>query len=88
MAVCITVITILTRLTGGERFPGMMITYALMNKFEHVCETDPGRAQLVTKAEVTRLLRNEQGEVRHGLLGMVGWYCEDPSLAQSFPVSS
>merc|ERR1711881_90575 len=42
---------------GKERFPGMTITYALMQTFEKLSEkTD--RARIVTKAEVFELLTN------------------------------
>lgn len=48
---------------GGERFPGMMITYALMEKYEKICKAEPERARLVNKARVTRLLTDAQGQV-------------------------
>eukprot|EP00413_Alexandrium_margalefii_P011781 CAMPEP_0204529988 /NCGR_PEP_ID=MMETSP0661-20131031/10366_1 /ASSEMBLY_ACC=CAM_ASM_000606 /TAXON_ID=109239 /ORGANISM="Alexandrium margalefi, Strain AMGDE01CS-322" /LENGTH=1076 /DNA_ID=CAMNT_0051536043 /DNA_START=60 /DNA_END=3290 /DNA_ORIENTATION=- len=45
---------------GKERFPGMTITYALIQMVEKVSErTD--RAKIVTKARVTQLLTNEAG---------------------------
>ncbi|EDQ90140.1 uncharacterized protein MONBRDRAFT_18701 [Monosiga brevicollis MX1] len=47
---------------GGERFPGMMITYALMERFEATCKALPHRAKLVNKATVTSLLTNQAGE--------------------------
>lgn len=49
---------------GGERFPGMSITYGLMDKFEKICKAEPHRARLVNKAKVEKLLTNEKGEVR------------------------
>jgi len=42
---------------GKERFPGMTITYALMEKFEDLCKSAPQLARLVTKAKVTKLLK-------------------------------
>jgi hypothetical protein len=30
---------------GKERFPGMTITYALMEKYENYCKTEPHRAR-------------------------------------------
>jgi len=48
---------------GKERFPGMTITYALLEKLEEICKKQPELARIVTKAQVTRLLQNESGEV-------------------------
>ena len=48
---------------GPERFPGMTITYALMEKFEKICEEQPNRARMVMKARANKFLKNEQGEV-------------------------
>uniref|UniRef100_A0A0A9XFW7 Osmotic growth protein 1 n=1 Tax=Lygus hesperus TaxID=30085 RepID=A0A0A9XFW7_LYGHE len=41
---------------GKERFPGMTITYALMERFEDMCKKCPQRARLVPKARVVDLL--------------------------------
>jgi hypothetical protein len=41
---------------GKERFPGMTITYALMEKFEKFCKETPERARLIVKAKVTEIL--------------------------------
>ena len=41
---------------GKERFPGMTITYALMEKFEDCATQDPTRAQVIVSAKVTRLI--------------------------------
>merc|ERR1711988_1557518 len=47
---------------GKERFPGMTITYALIQMLEKVSEkTD--RARIVTKARATKLLTNNGGVV-------------------------
>ena len=40
---------------GAERFPGMTITYALMQRFEKIAETSD-RARIVNKARVFNLL--------------------------------
>eukprot|EP00388_Colpodella_angusta_P006947 GDKJ01020046.1.p1 GENE.GDKJ01020046.1~~GDKJ01020046.1.p1 ORF type:complete len:1145 (+),score=287.29 GDKJ01020046.1:247-3681(+) len=50
---------------GKERFPGMTITYALMERFEEIAERNPTYARVVTKAKVTRLLtdKDAQGEL-------------------------
>jgi len=41
---------------GKEKFPGMTITYALMEKFEEIAKQDPARAQVITLARVTELI--------------------------------
>lgn len=41
---------------GKERFPGMTITYALIQMLERACEKRPDLARLVTKAQVTKLI--------------------------------
>jgi flavocytochrome c len=43
---------------GAERFPGMTITYALIQMLENVSEKNPHRARIVTKAHVNKLLMN------------------------------
>eukprot|EP01114_Cavostelium_apophysatum_P006008 TRINITY_DN171_c0_g1_i1.p1 TRINITY_DN171_c0_g1~~TRINITY_DN171_c0_g1_i1.p1 ORF type:complete len:666 (-),score=165.26 TRINITY_DN171_c0_g1_i1:706-2703(-) len=48
---------------GKERFPGMTITYALMEKLEDLAKTQPSRVQIVKKARVTRLVQDETGRV-------------------------
>ena len=30
---------------GKERFPGMTITYALMEKYENICKAEPAKAR-------------------------------------------
>lgn len=48
---------------GKEKFPGMTITYALMEKLEAIIDARPDLAQIRYKAHVKTLLRNEKGEV-------------------------
>jgi len=48
---------------GKERFPGMTITYALMEKLEDISRADPKRAKVLVKANVKKLVRNNNGEV-------------------------
>ncbi|KAJ9468991.1 Fumarate reductase [Diplonema papillatum] len=43
---------------GKQKFPGMTITYALLEKLEAVMEGAPDRVKLVTKARVTELLKD------------------------------
>ncbi|GAA5910799.1 hypothetical protein JCM6882_003430, partial [Rhodosporidiobolus microsporus] len=42
---------------GGAQFPGMTITYALMEKLEDIAEAEPARVKVLKKAHVTRLLK-------------------------------
>ncbi|KIW07464.1 hypothetical protein, variant [Verruconis gallopava] len=37
------------------KFPGMAITYALMQRWEELCESEPERASLIKKARVTKV---------------------------------
>jgi len=48
---------------GKERFPGMTITYGLMEKLEEIAETNDGRARIHLKTKVTRLLMDKDGNV-------------------------
>lgn len=48
---------------GKERFPGMTITYALMEKLEAVEKADAGLAKILTKCKVERLLTDASGSV-------------------------
>jgi flavocytochrome c len=47
---------------GKEKFPGMTITYALMEKFDDIARKEPNRARVIYKSRVTRLLQ-ENGKV-------------------------
>ena len=44
---------------GAERFPGMTITYALMQRCEKIAETSD-RARIINKARVFDLLYNDK----------------------------
>merc|ERR1719191_973727 len=46
---------------GKERFPGMTITYALIQMLEKVAEKNPTMARIVTKAHVKKLLTHSSG---------------------------
>ncbi|KAJ3307812.1 hypothetical protein HDU76_004354 [Blyttiomyces sp. JEL0837] len=48
---------------GTEKFPGMTITYALMEKLEDIAKEQPARAKVVKKAEVTKLVKDGSGKV-------------------------
>lgn len=47
------------------KFPGMAITYALMQRLEELCESDPDRVQVIKKAKVTSL--NHEGNLVTGV---------------------
>merc|ERR1719310_2190809 len=64
---------------GKEKFPGMTITYALMEKLEDLCETDPTRARVLMKTKVTKLLKDSAGAV----IG-VEFEQEDGKVGQEF----
>lgn len=48
---------------GKEKFPGMTITYALMEALEDLAETQPKRVRIAMKARMTKLLKNDKGEI-------------------------
>ncbi|KAG0170480.1 hypothetical protein DFQ28_001724 [Apophysomyces sp. BC1034] len=48
---------------GKEQFPGMTITYALMEGFEELAEKQPQRAKIIKKAKVENLLKDQNGNV-------------------------
>jgi flavocytochrome c len=48
---------------GGEQFPGMTITYALMEKIEDIAKAQPHKAKVLNKCRATRLLTNAAGDV-------------------------
>merc|ERR1712176_607357 len=48
---------------GKERFPGMTITYGLMEKLEEIAEAGDGRARILLKTKVNRLLTDHDGNV-------------------------
>ncbi|KAF2397476.1 Flavocytochrome c [Trichodelitschia bisporula] len=47
------------------KFPGMAITYALMQRFEELAESEPERVQLIKKAKVTGV--NKTGNLATGV---------------------
>lgn len=46
---------------GKEQFPGMTITYALMEAIEKIQEEQPHRAKVLTKTKATRILTDANG---------------------------
>lgn len=41
------------------KFPGMAITYALMQKLEQLAEDEPDRVQIIKKATVTKIIKHD-----------------------------
>merc|ERR1719261_870886 len=48
---------------GKERFPGMTITYALMEKIEDMADEEPDKVKLLMKTKVEKLLKDGAGNV-------------------------
>ncbi|RCI04984.1 hypothetical protein CU098_004705 [Rhizopus stolonifer] len=48
---------------GKEQFPGMTITYALMEGLEELAEKQPNRAKIIKKAKVTNLIKDAESNV-------------------------
>uniref|UniRef100_A0A7S3T138 FAD-dependent oxidoreductase 2 FAD-binding domain-containing protein n=1 Tax=Strombidinopsis acuminata TaxID=141414 RepID=A0A7S3T138_9SPIT len=48
---------------GKERFPGMTITYGLMERLEQIAEDTPERARVMMKTTVKKLLTDKDGNV-------------------------
>ncbi|ORX59854.1 hypothetical protein BCR36DRAFT_579304 [Piromyces finnis] len=45
---------------GTERFPGMTITYTLLEALEAIEKAQPNRAKILKKANVSKLIKNEE----------------------------
>ncbi|KAF7795504.1 hypothetical protein EIP86_006666 [Pleurotus ostreatoroseus] len=48
---------------GNAQFPGMVITYAQMERLEDLAVEQPDRVKIKKKARVTKLVKDEQGAV-------------------------
>jgi len=48
---------------GKERFPGMTITYALMEKLEEIAKNEPSIVKISFKSRATKLIQDNQGVV-------------------------
>eukprot|EP01125_Pyxidicula_operculata_P001453 TRINITY_DN11335_c0_g1_i1.p1 TRINITY_DN11335_c0_g1~~TRINITY_DN11335_c0_g1_i1.p1 ORF type:complete len:642 (+),score=203.05 TRINITY_DN11335_c0_g1_i1:42-1967(+) len=48
---------------GKEKFPGMTITYALMDKLEKLAVSEPENVKILVKARVTKLLTDSSNNV-------------------------
>lgn len=65
---------------GKEMFPGMVITYALMEALENIAEETPDRARIIKKARVTKVLR--EGDKSVG----VEYECDGKTYKEYGPV--
>jgi len=62
------------------KFPGMAITYALMQRFEELAEAEPDRVQLIKKAKVLKV--NTEGNTATGVTySFNGEETTDPSFS-------
>ena len=52
---------------GKEKFPGMTITYALMEALESIAQNSSERARILLKCRVTKLLTNDGGNAVVGV---------------------
>jgi flavocytochrome c len=48
---------------GDAQFPGMVITYAQMERLEDLAVSNPERVKIIKKARVTKLVKDESGSV-------------------------
>merc|ERR1711904_389709 len=48
---------------GKEKFPGMTITYGLMEKLEAISDDDEEKARILLKSDCKELLRDASGAV-------------------------
>ncbi|KAJ7128958.1 Flavocytochrome c [Mycena crocata] len=48
---------------GDAQFPGMVITYAQMERLEDLAVSNPERVKIIKKARVTKLVKDESGAV-------------------------
>ncbi|KAI9066583.1 Flavocytochrome c [Trametes sanguinea] len=48
---------------GNAQFPGMVITYAQMERLEDLAESNPDRVKIKKKARVIKLVKDESGSV-------------------------
>ncbi|KAI8637530.1 FAD binding domain-containing protein [Parasitella parasitica] len=71
---------------GKEQFPGMTITYALMEGFEELAEKQPTRAKIIKKAKVENLIKDSQGNVIGVEYVLVGKGATDQVFKEYGPV--
>merc|ERR1712130_402628 len=51
------------RNAAGGKFPGMMITYALIEALEKIAEATPEKARIITRAKVNEVITDASGRV-------------------------
>lgn len=71
---------------GKEQFPGMTITYALMEGLEELAEKQPNRAKIVKKAKVESLIKDASGQVIGVEYIMVGKGADNTIFKEYGPV--
>ncbi|KAI9355212.1 FAD binding domain-containing protein [Pilaira anomala] len=71
---------------GKEQFPGMTITYALMEGLEELAEKQPTRAKIIKKAKVENLIKDENGQVIGVEYVMVGKGADNTVFKEYGPV--
>ncbi|KAI7880808.1 FAD binding domain-containing protein [Mucor mucedo] len=71
---------------GKEQFPGMTITYALMEGLEELAEKQPNRAKIIKKAKVENLIKDANGQVIGVEYIMVGKGADNTIFKEYGPV--
>ncbi|KAG2230513.1 hypothetical protein INT48_008318 [Thamnidium elegans] len=71
---------------GKEQFPGMTITYALMEGLEELAEKQPNRAKIIKKAKVENLIKDASGQVIGVEYVMVGKGADNTIFKEYGPV--
>ncbi|GAA5805470.1 hypothetical protein HPULCUR_010986 [Helicostylum pulchrum] len=71
---------------GKEQFPGMTITYALMEGLEELAEKQPNRAKIIKKAKVESLIKDASGQVIGVEYIMVGKGADNTIFKEYGPV--
>ncbi|GAA5813678.1 hypothetical protein MFLAVUS_007164 [Mucor flavus] len=71
---------------GKEQFPGMTITYALMEGLEELAEKQPNRAKIIKKAKVENLIKDASGQVIGVEYIMVGKGADNTIFKEYGPV--
>lgn len=71
---------------GKEQFPGMTITYALMEGFEEAAEKMPERAKIIKRAHVNRLIQDDSKQVIGVEYTLVGKGADGKTYQEHGPV--
>ncbi|ORY98452.1 FAD binding domain-domain-containing protein [Syncephalastrum racemosum] len=71
---------------GKEQFPGMTITYALMEGLEELAEKQPERVQIIKKARVDKLIKGANNQVEGVEYQLVGKGADGKTYTELGPV--